>query len=161
MLDEWGFPVDDIDTNESDEMSFFRQQQMAEQNLMQQQTMIMQQNAQYMQQEMNYSAMNAQQRYLNAVMRGKEVRYTGHEIVNGLKSYVYNISGGVMPRDLVKLEEFPQMLRHACALTKEKITYLPLYYFNIPEMHTRIPFYFCKRCARLYYPKELMNGGYY
>lgn len=170
MVDDWGFPVESqlaqVMYDEfgnpitGDQLAYLQQQQLAEQNLMQQQMLTLQQNSQYAQQELMYSAQSTNMKYMNAMMKGRQVHYTTHEIINGLKSYVASVSGGIIPRELIKLEDFPQTLRHACAYTKEIITYLPLYYFNIPEIGTQIPFYFCKACGRLYYPRDII-GGYY
>ena len=164
QYDEWGFPIqnnnavlDDFGNPiMQDELSFMQQQQMVEQNLMNQQLLMQQQESQYAQQELLYSAQASQQKYITALMRGRQVHYTSHEIVNGLRNYVTNISGGLVPRVLIKVEDFPDVFRHACAYTKEKITYLPLYYFKIPEIGTQIPFYYCKACRKLYYPKDII-----
>jgi len=81
------------------------------------------------------------------------VHYTKSQYIDGLRAYVMNASG-LMISSEDAIEEYPQLLRHACA--PAKISYLPVCYFNVPETGVRIPFYFCTACGKLFYMKDFL-----
>ena len=54
----------------------------------------------------------------------------------------------------VKLEETPNLIKHACLPCK--VSRLPVNQYTIPEFGISIPFYFCKGCGKLYYMKDFM-----
>lgn len=81
------------------------------------------------------------------------VKYTRPQMLDGLRNYVImSNQGKVMISREEKLEETPQLLRHACADCG--ISYLQMLTFNIPEAGVQIPFYFCTACGKLYYYKD-------
>ena len=81
------------------------------------------------------------------------VHYTKAQILDGLRNYVIANTGRQITRE-EKLEETPQLLRHACA--EAKITNLPLSNFYVAEMNVSVPFYFCQACGKLFYLKDFM-----
>lgn len=81
------------------------------------------------------------------------VHYTKAQILDGLRNYVMANTGRQITRE-EKLEETPQLLRHACA--EAKITNLPLSNFYVAEMNVSVPFYFCQACGKLFYLKDFM-----
>lgn len=81
------------------------------------------------------------------------VKYSRQQMLEGLRNYVINCNQGrVMISREEKLEETPQLLRHACADCG--ISYLQMLTFNIPEAGIQIPFYFCTSCGKLFYYKD-------
>lgn len=81
------------------------------------------------------------------------VHYTKAQILDGLRNYVMANTGRQITKE-EKLEETPQLLRHACA--EAKITNLPLSNFYVAEMNVSVPFYFCQACGKLFYLKDFM-----
>lgn len=81
------------------------------------------------------------------------VHYTRQQMLDGLRNYVIqNTQGRVPIAREEKLEETPQLLRHACA--ECGVSYLQMLQFPIPEMNLVIPFYFCTACGKLFYYKD-------
>lgn len=84
---------------------------------------------------------------------GNMIRYSKSQILQGLRDYVVGVSNVPIVRE-EKLEDTPQLLRHACA--EAKVSQLGMNQFTVPEMGLSIPFYFCTACGKLFYPKDLM-----
>lgn len=81
------------------------------------------------------------------------VKYTRQQMLDGLRNYVIMANQGRVPISKEeKIEETPQVLRHACADCG--VSYLQMLTFNIPEAGVQIPFYFCTACGKLYYYKD-------
>lgn len=74
-------------------------------------------------------------------------------IIQALHMYVSQ-NFGRPPMITTKIEEEPDTIRHACIY--HGISRLPKYTFPIPEFGVSIPFYFCKSCGKLYYPRDFM-----
>ena len=83
----------------------------------------------------------------------QQIRYTKGQIIQGLRDYVVNCSRVPINKE-ERIDDTPKLLRHACA--ECKVSQLGINQFNIPEMYLSIPFYFCKSCGKLYYPREIM-----
>jgi hypothetical protein len=81
------------------------------------------------------------------------IKYTRSQIIQGLRDYVINMSGVIINKE-ERIEDTPQLLRHACA--EAKVSYLSINYFMIPEMCMQVPFYFCTACGKLFYPRDFM-----
>jgi hypothetical protein len=90
---------------------------------------------------------------VGSVDRFGNVKYTRAQIIQGLRDYVMNNSGVMISKE-EKIDDTPQLLRHACA--EAKISQLGINYFYVPEMGLQIPFYFCTACGKLFYPREVM-----
>lgn len=81
------------------------------------------------------------------------VKYTRQQMLDGLRNYVImNTQGRVPISRAEKIEETPQLLRHACA--ECGVSRLQMLVFNIPEAGVQIPFYFCTACGKLFYYKD-------
>lgn len=83
------------------------------------------------------------------------VHYTRSQIIEGLRNFVFQ-NTGVTVNLMEKLEDTPPQLRHACAYSDSKISMLYQCSFSIPEAGLVVPFYFCKACGKLFYPKDFM-----
>lgn len=105
----------------------------------------------------NQAAMQNQmlmnQPVLGRVGRDGLVHYTKQQIITGLQQFVLS-NTGVNITKIEKLDDMPQVLKHACAPIG--ISGLQLCQFNVPEMNISVPFYFCKACGKLYYVKDFM-----
>lgn len=88
-----------------------------------------------------------------SVDRFGNVKYTKGQIIQGLRDYV-TMNTGIPISAEEKIEDTPQLMRHACAAAK--ISQLGINYFCVPEMGLQIPFYFCTACGKLFYPKDFM-----
>ena len=82
-----------------------------------------------------------------------QVTYRRNEILQGLRDYVVNQTGKPISKE-EKIEETPELLRHACV--ECKVSQLGVCYFTVPEMNLSVPFYFCTACGKLYYLKDFM-----
>ena len=103
-----------------------------------------------------YAAQAAQGYYqapVGRVDRQGMVHYTRSQYIEGLRAYVIN-SSGIQISSEERIEESPNLLRHACAVSR--ISMLPICYFNVPETGVQIPFYFCMSCGKLFYVKDFM-----
>ena len=84
------------------------------------------------------------------------VKYTRAQMLDGLRNYVIMCNNGRVPISKEeKLEETPQLLRHACA--ECGVSQLQMLTFNIPEAGIQIPFYFCTACGKLFYWKDFAD----
>lgn len=79
------------------------------------------------------------------------IKYSRQQMLDGLRNYVV-MSGQVPISREEKIEETPQLLRHACAPCG--VSFLQMLNFSIPEVGVNIPFYFCTACGKLYYYKD-------
>ena len=74
-------------------------------------------------------------------------------VIQCLREYVMSISQVPISAE-VKLEEMPQLLKHACYQCG--VSRLPMNTYSVQEFGINIPFYFCKGCGKLYYIKDFM-----
>ena len=81
------------------------------------------------------------------------IRHTKAEIIQGLRDYVVCNTG--MPITVeVKIDETPDLLRHACA--SSGVSKLTMCHFYVYDIGLDIPFYFCMSCGKLFYPRDIM-----
>lgn len=81
------------------------------------------------------------------------VKYTRQQMLDGLRNYVIMCNQGrIAISKEEKIDETPQLLRHACA--ECGVSHLQMLMFNIPEAGIQIPFYFCTACGKLFYYKD-------
>lgn len=105
-----------------------------------------------------YAAGDYNQGYYNNVPQGRIdgfgfVHYTKAQYLVGLRNYVFNLTGVAITKE-ERLDDVPQLLRHACAAAK--ISKLAQCYFQVPETGVSIPFFFCLACGKLYYPRDFV-----
>ena len=81
------------------------------------------------------------------------IRYTRPQIIQVLRDYCTNSTGVYISKE-EKIDEAPQLLRHACA--EAGISQLSMYEFPVQAMGISVPFYFCKACGKLFYMKDFM-----
>lgn len=106
----------------------------------------------YSQMQQGYPQM--QQGYPQDMYGGMNmIRYTRGQYLDGLRNYVTNSSGVAIMKE-ERIEDVPNLLRHACA--EAKVSYLPKCQFYVPETGVTIPFYFCLACGKLFYFKDFM-----
>lgn len=88
-------------------------------------------------------------------MNTKPIKYTKSQIIQGLKDNLVMLSGVAISCE-EKIEEIPDVLRHACS--QYGVSFLQKCAFPVPEMGLSVDFYFCKACGKLYYLKDFMMG---
>lgn len=81
------------------------------------------------------------------------VRYSKQQIIQGLRDYVVNNTQVPINME-VKIDEAPDLLRHACSYAG--VSKLSVNHFYVPEMGIDIPFYFCMACGKLFYYRDFM-----
>lgn len=79
------------------------------------------------------------------------VHYSKAEILEGLKYYIAN-STGIMVTRVVKLEDYPQFVKHACV--NGKIQRLQPNTFTVPEAGISFQYWFCMYCGKLFLLKD-------
>lgn len=79
------------------------------------------------------------------------IKYSKAQVYQGIRDYVYANTGVYVQKE-EKIEEMPNLLRHACAGTG--VTGLMPCFFQIPDTNMTVQFYFCTMCGKLYLPKE-------
>lgn len=79
--------------------------------------------------------------------------YTRQQYLDGLRQYVYR-NTGIWPQSEIKVEDLPDMWRHACA--QAGVVQLPKCAFYVPETGVTVYFYFCSACGRLFYCPDFM-----
>ena len=75
-------------------------------------------------------------------------------ILQYIQDYVVNLTQVPISR-VEKIEETPNMLRHACAEVGD-VSYLQMNNFSVPELGINVSFYFCTACGKLYIQKDFM-----
>ena len=81
----------------------------------------------------------------------KPVHYSKSEILEGLKCYIAN-NTGIMVTRVVKLDDFPQYVKHACM--NGKIQHLIPNTFTVPEAGVSFQYWFCMYCGKLFILKD-------
>ena len=80
-------------------------------------------------------------------------KVTKAQVIQGLRDYV--ISSTQMPINAeVKIDETPDVLRHACA--GAGVSKLSMCHFYVYATGLDVPFYFCMSCGKLFYPRDIM-----
>ena len=81
-------------------------------------------------------------------------RFTKAEVYQAIQEYCYQCTA-VMVSEMVKIEDFPDALRHSCFETG--VAYLPKYIWRVPIEYgfVEVPYYFCSRCGKLYVSKYI------
>ena len=68
---------------------------------------------------------------------------------------------GSSNNEVVKLQDFPEAIKHACIYTKERITFLQLNKFQLPGTDIIADYYFCRACSKLYVPFHIVQSSSY
>lgn len=94
-------------------------------------------------QQMGYPMQGQMGMYPQKMNRARVIEMLENYVINAYKTPIC---------DVTKLTEEPDLLRHACS--SYGLSKLQKYYFQEPMYGICIPFYFCKCCGSLYYPKD-------
>lgn len=81
------------------------------------------------------------------------IRLTKGMVLSELRTYVSSSTNTCISKE-ERLEETPNTLRHACAYNK--VSFLPIMYFNLPAFNFSTPYFYCSCCGKLYYPKDFL-----
>ena len=121
--------------------------------------MAMQQNQMAMQQNqmMNMQQMSVQQNQMQTMVMQGTRHLTRGEIVNDMSMFATRNTGVVVSK-VVKLDEMPNTLRHAC--TYAGVTELPQYTYQYMSEYgsaITVPFFFCPKCGKLFYDSDYLQ----
>ena len=76
-------------------------------------------------------------------------RFSKSEVYNAIQCNCYNQTG-ITVSTMVKIDEFPDTLRHSCFNTG--VTFLQQYIWQVPSEfgYIDVPYYFCPQCGKLF-----------
>lgn len=98
----------------------------------------------------NYNNYNYNQDNYNGYQNVQKLpRVSKSEAFRIVSNYAYQQTGVAVSK-MVKIDECPSQLRHACV--NGGITFLPQYYLTIPSAQGNLVvyFYFCTLCGKLF-----------
>lgn len=103
---------------------------------------------------MGYGQMGYTQPGYNQMGYGyQQPRITKGMVIQDIRAGVVNCTGVMVSRE-ERLDDAPAVLRHCCA-EAGGITYLQPIPYTVPMLGLQFGVFFCPKCGKLFYPREI------